>query len=267
MRKSLLIALAALVVGCAAGRAADTDDKVVNDLIAEFKDTKNTPEVRSAAIRVLGAMGWPGKAAVPDLIKLLNNADERKAAREALGPYYQAIEALGRIGPPAREAVPSLVKAAGLAAPYDHAIHAALENILIAPHGSLEALLNSLHDNDPSVRLMAAKALRNYPAEAHLVLPHLREATRDPDADVKRVAEESVTQVTKQEVERLTQLLKDSDANVRMLAARALGRMGSSASSAVLALSKAANDDKEDADVRCVAKNALEKITKAPSKP
>jgi HEAT repeat protein len=259
MRQSLPLAVAAFLVACGAGRAADTDDKLVHDLVAQFQNPKNSVEVRSTAIRALGALGWPGRTALPDLIKFLEDPDERKAARETVGPYYQAIEALGRLGPVAREAVPALVKAKGVAVPYDQAIDTALENILIPPVGTLYNYLGLLRDNDPSARLMAAKALRTYPAEASLILPALREsAERDPDPDVKRVAAESVTEVTKRELTRLAQLLKDRDENVRMLAAKALGRMGPSAAAALPALHEAAKD--ADADVGCVAKNAIAAI-------
>src|SRR6516165_9476717 len=129
MGKPFLLSLAVLVASCAAGRADDGDDKLVKDLVAVFKDPKNLPEVRTSALRALGALGWPGKAAVPDLIKLLDDPEEKKGAREVLGPYYHAIQALGRIGPGARDAVPTLVRAKGIAAAYDQAIEGALENI------------------------------------------------------------------------------------------------------------------------------------------
>jgi HEAT repeat protein len=266
MRKPLLLTVAALLLACGAGRAADSDDKLVRDLVAEFTNPKNSNEVRSTAIRALAALGWPGKSAIPDLIKFLDNPEERKAARETTGPYYHAIEALGRLGPVAREAVPSLVMAKGIAAAYDQAIDAALENILIPPPGTVFNLLAPLRDNDPSARLMAAKALRTYPVDASLVLPLLRDAAaNDPDPDVKRVAAESVEAVTKREVERLAGLLKDKDENVRVLAAKALGRMGLAAKDALPALKEAAED--KDKDVSCVAKNAIEKIQSAPRKP
>jgi HEAT repeat protein len=113
---------------------------------------------------------------------------------------------------------------------------------------------------------MAARALRTFPAESALVLPVLREAVKDPDPDVRRVAEESVKQVTKHEVERLTALLKDRNEDVRVLAAKAIGRMGAAAADALPALKKAAEED-ADADVRSVANNAMQKIKGAPAKP
>jgi len=227
MGKPFLLAAAAFLITCGACRADDKDDKLVSDLVAQFRNPKNSLEVRSTAIRALGALGWPGRTAIPDLIKFLEDPDERRAARETVGPYYQAIEALGRLGPVAREAVPALVKAKGVATPYDQAIDSALENILIPQPGTLLNYLGLLRDNDPSARLMAAKALRTYPAEASQVLPYLRMAAdKDPDPDVKRVAAETVTAVTQREVARLEQLLKDRDENVRMLAAKALGTWG-----------------------------------------
>jgi HEAT repeat protein len=109
---------------------------------------------------------------------------------------------------------------------------------------------------------MAAKTLRVYPGDAALVLPALRESSaRDPDPDVKAVAAATLKAVTLAEVNRLAQLLKDPDENVRVLAAKALGKMGADAAPAVPALKEAAEKDK-DADVKAVAKSAIEKITR-----
>jgi HEAT repeat protein len=262
MKKSFLLAFAVLLGASAVGRAADGGDKLIGDLVAVFKDPKNTPEVRTTAIRALEPLGWPGRSGVPVLVKFLDDPDEKKAAREVLGPYYQAIQVLGRVGPSAREAVPTLVRAKGIAPTYDQAIEIALENILTPAAGTVYTLLGQLRDNDPSVRLMAAKTLRFYPAEAGLAMPALRESiTHDPDADVKAVARESLKLLTQAEVNRLAQLLKDRDENVRLLAAKALGRMGADAAPAVPALKDVADKD-TDADVRAVAKSAVEKIAR-----
>jgi HEAT repeat protein len=265
MWKMFFLSGLVLAAACATGRAADPADKQVSDLVAIFLDPKNSGDVRTTALRALGALGWPARENVPELIKFLNDPDERKLAAEDLGPYLVAIEALGRLGPAARSAVPTLVKAKGIAAPYDQAIEAALENILLPTPGTAYTLLGSLRDNDPAVRVLAAKALRSYPVEYVLVAPLLREsAEKDPDPDVKRVAGETLRLLTQAEVDRLVQLLqKDPDENVRVLAAKALGRMGADAKDAVKALQAAADKDK-DADVKAVAKNAIEKITAKP---
>lgn len=259
MWKPFLLSVAALLVVSAAGRAADADDKLVRELVALFNDRKNKPEVRSTAIRALGALGWTGRAGLPDLIKILDDPEERKSAKESVGPYYQAIVAVGQMGTGARDAVPALVKAKGIVAAYDQAIDEALGQIL-QPRGlAVIALLDSLRDNDASVRLMAAKALRKYTADPALVLPALLQAAKDPDPDVRRVAEESARLVAQEEVGRLAQLLKDKDDNVRLLAAKALGRLGPTAASASAALAEAAAKD-PDEDVRQVAKRALAKV-------
>jgi HEAT repeat protein len=66
------------------------------------------------AIDCLGDKGPEAKAAVPDLIKILNS--EVRPARLLSTHEYAAI-ALGRIGPAAEAAVPSLVRLAEKLAP------------------------------------------------------------------------------------------------------------------------------------------------------
>jgi HEAT repeat protein len=264
MWKSLLLSALVLSPADSAGLAADPGDKQVRDLVAVFQNPKNSSDVRTTAVRALGALGWPTRDDVPDLIKFLDDPEERKEARESIGPYLAVIEAVGRLGPVARTAVPTLVKAKGIAAPYDQAIDAALESILLPAPGTVYSLLGSLRDNDPAVRLLAARTLRNYPVEYVVVAPVLREsAAKDPDADVRRVVGETLKVLTKAEVDRLVALLKDPDANVRVLAAKALGHMGADAKDALPALKGARDNPKEDADVRAVAGNAIKKIDEA----
>jgi HEAT repeat protein len=265
MRKSLVLSCAALVVACAAGRAAESDEKLVRDLVAVLNDPKNKPEIRSTAIRALGGLGWSGRSALPDLIRILDDTRERQLARdtvgpwETIGPWYHAIEAIGQMGPGAKEAVPSLVKAKGVVPVFDQAIDNALKNILQQP--DVVGLLGGLRSVDPSVRLFAARALRTSSGDFAAVHPALVQAAKsDPDDDVKRVAAASAEQVAKGEATRLAQLLKDRDENVRLLAAKALGKMGPLAIAAAPALKEAAAKDADD-DVRAVAQSALRKVT------
>jgi HEAT repeat protein len=265
MWQSFLLSALVLAPADSAGRAADPPDKQVRELLAVFRDPKSAPEVRTTALRALGALGWPGRDDVADVVKFLGDPEERKGAHDTIGPYLVMIEALGRLGPAARTAVPTLVKAKGIAAVYDQAVDAALESILLPTSGTADTLLASLRDNDPAVRLLAARTLRSYPVEYTVVAPLLREsAAKDPDPDVKRVADETLKVLTKAEVGHLVQFLKDRDENVRLLAAKTLGRMGADALDAVPALQAAVDNLKEDADVRAVARNAIQKITAKP---
>jgi HEAT repeat protein len=265
MWKSLLLSGLVLAGTCGAGRAAEPPDQLIRDLLAVFENAKNSSDVRITAVRALGPLGWPARDDVPVLIRFLNDPDERRLAAADLGPYLPVIEALGRLGPAARSAVPALVKAKGIAAPYDQAIEAALENILLPQPGTVYTLLGSLRENDPAVRLLAARALRGYAGEYAVIMPLLRQsAEKDPDADVRKVAGESVKALTAAEVNRLVALLKDHDENVRLLAAKALGKMGTEAKEALPALRSLEQNPKEDDDVRVVAKNAIKKISGTP---
>jgi HEAT repeat protein len=265
MWKPLALSCAALLVAGAAGRAAESDDKLVRDLVAILKDQKAKPEVRSTAIRALGGLGWSGRAALPELLKLLDDPQERQLARqtvgpwETIGPWYYVIEALGQMGPGAKEAVPSLVKAKGAVPVFDTAIDNALKSI-IQPPPEVFGLLAALRSPEPGVRLLAARALRSSSGDFAVVHPALLQAaSSDPDADVQKVARESAQEVAHTEVVRLVQLLRDRDENVRLLTAKALGKMGSLAAGAEPALREAAAKD-PDADVQAVAKSALRKI-------
>src|SRR5262249_28349755 len=125
MWKPVILTCGVFLVACTAGRAAEPDEKLIKDLVALFENPKNTPEVRSTAIRALGGLGWSGRSALPTLIKFLDNPEERRLAREDIGPWenvgpwYYVIEAIGQMGPAAKEAVPSLVKAKGVLAAFD----------------------------------------------------------------------------------------------------------------------------------------------------
>jgi HEAT repeat protein len=259
------------VAACAVGRAAEPDEKLQRDLLAILQDRKAKPEIRSTAIRALSALGWSGRSALDDLVKLLDDPEERKLARatvgpwDTMGPYYYAIQLIGDMGPAAKTAVPSLVRAKGVVPGFDQTIDDALRNILQLP--DVAGWVVNLHSADPSVRLMAAKALGNVPAEFAILYPLLIQSTNEkfePDADVRKVARESAENVAQAEVTRLGRtLLFDRDANARLLAAKALGNMGRLASGAEEALKVAANKD-PDADVRAVAKSALAKVTAKP---
>lgn len=279
MRKPILLAAAVLLLACAAGRGADSDEKLVQELRDIAKDTKANAEVRITALDTLAKLGPKAAAAVPDLIKLLGDTGF-KSEDDARYCVAHTAQALGAIGPGAKDAVPALVKAkTGYSGP-DTAIDSALKAILQPPAGGKPAgssvpvrdLLRDLKDKDENVRLAAAKALGKRGSDP-VVLSALLEALKDPDPDVRRAAEESAKKVreaaekaTRGYVARLAELLKDKDAGVRVMAAKALGTLGPSAAPALPALKEAAGKD-ADADVKFVAKNAVEKIERNDGKP
>jgi HEAT repeat protein len=267
MYKLFVLACVGILTGCAAGRAAEPDDKLIQELIAILQDRKARPEIRSTAIRALGALGWSGRTALEDLVRLIDDPEERKLARKSLGPwdtmgpYYYAIQLIGDMGSSAKSAVPSLVLAKGVVPAFDQTIDDALRNILQPPE--IAAWLVSLRSADPGVRLLAAKALGGVTGEFGIVYPALIQATTEkgePDADVRKVARESAERVARAEVIRLALLLRDRDENVRLLSAKALGKMGPLAAGAAAALTQAATKD-PDPDVRAVAASALTKVS------
>ncbi len=271
MYRFFLSACITTITVCAAGRCAEPQDKLQRDLLAILQDRKAKPEIRSTAIRALGAIGWSGRTALDDLVKLIDDPEERKLARasvgpwDTIGPYYYAIQLLGEMGPAAKGAVPSLVRAKGVVPAFDQTIDDALRSILQLP--DIAGWLANLRNADPSIRLMAAKALGTVSSDfaaVHQVLTQSTDEKFEPDADVRKVARESAERVLQAEVIRLGRLLLfEKDANTRLLAAKTLGNMGRLAVGAEEALKVAANKD-DDPDVRAIAKSALAKITGKP---
>jgi HEAT repeat protein len=265
MRQLMLLSLCLLLAGGGA-RAADTEDKLVQDLLGIIKDAKSPTDVRSEAIRSLARLGPKAKAAVPDLIKVLEAPEDRKYAQSYVGPLHEAVDALGKIGPDARSAVTALVKVRAINYTQDR-VGRAIDLILQAPapvSPTVADLLHSLKDPDEGVRLMAAKSLGKHPGAAARILPALLRATRDPDPDVRRVAEASAKKLRdalgqgEEDVARLAQELRDPDESLRLRAAKRLGKLGSAARAAAPALADATKDP--DEDVRRVAREALDKV-------
>jgi hypothetical protein len=131
--------------------------EAVPHLLPLIKDTKLDVPTRRQAIRTLGKIGEPAKAAVPDLIALTDSDPEA-------GIQEQAAEALGDIGPnAAAEGIPCLVR----------------------------ALKHPVARN----RRDAVRSLGQMGAAAKAHLAEVKALTADPDNDVKDAAKKSVRQI------------------------------------------------------------------------
>lgn len=185
------------------------------------------PPHRRQALGVLGAIGPAAKAAVPDLVAALADADEACSTEAAV--------ALAAIGPDAAVAVPGLQKqlADGVPAGSRYTAAYALGRIGPAAKAALPRLLELSKSDDEIMATVAAwAALKIEPADAALIetaIPLLRRAIRG-DRDM-----------------------------VRLEAAVALGDIGKAAATAIPILELVSEEDPLPG-VRAAAAEAIRKI-------
>lgn len=185
-------------------------------------------EVRQAAVEALVATGQP---AVPHLVAVLSGASEvaRQSAAEALGQlkHPAAVPALASVvRDPALEVRVAAVEALGA----------------IGDPAAVPDLLGALGDEIEDIRARAAIALGAIRDAG--AAPGLLAALRDPDGVVRWWAAEALAAIGSPAVAGLASVLgaaAESD-GVRLVAARALGKIGDPA--AVAALAAALHDER-----------------------
>lgn len=259
----VLVAVAALAAGlhAPAARADEIDDRLARQLSGVVRDPRLSVGQRVAAARTLGKLGPRAAAAVPDLVIVLERV--RGAVSE---PVQEAVvDALGQIGAPARGSLPTLARASARSFDMDQAIRRSTERILLASDDQdVDALTEQLGSRDPSVRLRAVKALGTLGPAARVAGPAVAGALGDPDPDVRRGAIVALrlmfpaARPTEAVVRAIAVDLADPDPGFRMLAARALGRLGTAAVVATPDLEALRNDP--DPDVRRAVADALVRV-------
>jgi HEAT repeat protein len=139
---------------------------------ALIKALQDQPEgLRRRAAEALGEMGPEAKTAVPALIQTLQNQEDR--ARE------EAVEALGKIGPEAAPAVPALVKLLKTKKAF-------------VEEGSSEEERKKRQWWHDDVRAKAATALGRIGAEAKAAVPALVDALKEERNDIGGQAAEAL---------------------------------------------------------------------------
>jgi HEAT repeat protein len=161
------------------------------------------PKVRACAAKQLGYIGTEAKDAVPNLIKLLRDEEDR-------GVGVNISEALGDIGPETKSTVPER--------------------------------LEMIKDQDVYIRLYGAFALGYYKphiSREKEVVKALTSAAKDKDGSVRWMAVRGLSRlgpIAKDSVPTLIEILKDQKDPLRLHAAMALGNIGPEAATAVPAL-------------------------------
>jgi HEAT repeat protein len=232
--------------------------------------------VRRYAAFALTDLGADAKAAVPDLLDALRQANalskldpppkvpdsDPRSDREnylnrgviltgdpVLNLDLAASHALTAIGPPA---VPGVVD---LLSNKDKGLRRGAVFILADMGAGAKAaapdLAKRLEDEDPEVRQYTAVALGRIGRDASAAVPALRKAFRDPAPGVRVTAAVAVMRIDPQAdgaLDVVKEALRHKDAEVRLMAVQTLGPLKPTARPALLALAAAAKD--EDAEVR-----------------
>jgi HEAT repeat protein len=181
--------------------------------------TRETPRLRLIALEVLIDMGPRAVAAGPAVAKTLD--DKNRAVRKS------AVFALMRLG--MRERLP------------------------------IRTLAILLKDDDIEVRVYSATILRRAGPEAREALPALVEALADQDSGVRGQAAFALAAIGPPAVPKLIEALTCPSVDTRRLAVFALGKIGPEAAKARPALTLLLKD--ADAEVRLVAAESLGKIS------
>lgn len=220
MRRIVLLTLTILSLTFATPRLFAQKEISVASLVAELKKSDGE---KLKAIEALDAMGEKAAEAAPALIGLFEgkNEDVRIAATIALGkigkaavePLAKALESkevgvrfysvwsLAFIGTPAKTATPAVVKA--------------------------------MSDPSADVRRKAAYALGRIDADPTAVVDVLVSALADGDNDVRQTAASSLPKMSKTAVPVLMKAIKGDKADLKAMAVKILGDIGSDASAAV----------------------------------
>ncbi len=210
-----------------------------------------SPGVRAAGARALGAMGKAARPAVPALFAAL--ADPSESVR------FEAAQALSRLEPGPAD-VPSLAAALSSRDAYVRGFAAwALGNLGPAAAEAVPALVTALNEDETAT--VVAAALARIGTGAAEAVPALVTSLRSPDAGRRWRAARTLGRIgapAAAAVPDLEAALKDPNEGVRLHAARALGRIGAAARSAAPALQRATGDP--DASVRQEARAALERL-------
>jgi HEAT repeat protein len=229
----------------------------VPQVLKYLQDPESKPN-HHLAIKALGLLAPKAPEVIPTLTETLRHYP-------AAGVRKAAAEALGGIQPRLKHAVSPLCEALR---DEDPSVRLAAATALRAirgtePDPAVPALVNLLSHARAEVRRDAAVALTGYGAAAKDALPALRQSMQDEDAGVRSSAACAVARITTEQANReaiavMIAALKDRDPRARQDAARFLGAVGASSGEAYAALTAARTDENED--VRRAVADSLSRL-------
>ena len=172
------------------------------------------------AERALIALGLDANAAIPELVRLMNDPKAPRTAcaaaatltsigtREALPPVLtvltnknhpgREVVALNmfRMGTNAGPAIPALIQCLQDTNAFTtYAAAMSLGELKLAPNLAVPALTATLQASDPMTRARSAQALAHFRSEARSAVPQLLKILQDPDWSARRAATNALRQI------------------------------------------------------------------------
>lgn len=225
------------VLGILRGEAR-LNDKYVSQWVDDL-GSENV-ETRHEAAANLGNFGTPGRAALPELARVLRDDMDAQVRCAAAFAIFKISSDVKRQGVHANEI--------------------------------LDVLISSLTDSVPLVRMNVALALGTLEADARPALPELQAAIKRKENKVKvltftlTIREQMIVAIGfmgpdgKDALGLLEEALRDDSEATRAQAARTLGKLGPDAKHAVPLLIEAINDEAESEHVQESAREAVKLI-------
>ncbi|MGA2796097.1 MAG: HEAT repeat domain-containing protein [Thermoguttaceae bacterium] len=219
-------------------------------LAEKLKDPR--PEIRREAVLTLGALNEAAIPVLPQIAAALDDEDARSAATFVMGQLGKIpanAEAKIRANAKSDDKFLSTVSLWALAR-----VHPEDKELC---RQATTQLVDRLKEQDPFVRVAAARALAALPPAPEITLPILEKALKDADTTTIQHALDALASLGPQAVPRLVDILKQHK-ELRVQVAYTLGQIGPGAAAATEALAGLVAD--EDFNVSTEAVLALAKI-------
>ena len=215
---------------------------------------------RDAAFQ-LGKIGPGAKAALPALVKALQDSDKQV--------WSFSIAAITALGPEAKDAIPALLDGLNSRTGRDRdrrqgMVRYAYALTRIGPE-AIPPLIKALSADDSGLRAGAARALGGMGPGAKEAIPALRENFGHGEASVRQEATDALALIGADAVAPVSEALGWNEPLQRASAALTLAQLGAAASSAEPALLQMLAKE-TDASARAAALTALPKISADPLK-